>query len=256
MKEKELRKECKDLAKTAKNQLDKFWYKDYYADRIKKTKALDYTITANPLFVLMAQLTNRKKAAKCFRIIEEKELISKMGIRARAKKTRGYNPGHYHKGKIWPMLTGVGCLAAFKYKNYPLAMKLLEIFPEYYTRFVPYFSPECIHGNRYTLKLTGTKFVKEKEHFSSFLQLWSSSIFVQAIVEGLFGINPNIRTKKFHVDSYLPDDWDFMELRNLRIFNKYYDIIIKREEGKIIKEINDVTEKNVKIRYPSLVLYE
>jgi len=256
MKEKELRKECRDLAKTAKNQLTKFWYKGYYADRIKKTKNVDYTITANPLFVLMLLLSNKYSAHKCFQAIEEKELISKMGIRARAKKTRGYSPGHYHKGKIWPVLTGVATLAAFKYKNYLLAMKLLKIFPEYYTRFIPYFSPECIHGNSYTLKLTGTKFVKEKEHFSSFLQLWSSSIFIQAIIEGLFGIDPIPRKNKFDVKPYLPEDWDFMELKNLRIFDKFYDILIKRVEGEIKKEIKDVTERNIKLEYSSSVLHE
>jgi cellobiose phosphorylase len=114
----------------------------------------------------------------------------------------------------------------------------------------------CIHGNTYTLKLTGTKFVKEKEHFSSFLQLWSSSVFIQSVVQGLFGVDPKPRNNRFTINPHMPDDWEFAELKNLRIFDKFYDISMKRKDGETTTDIKDCTERNVKQQYSSFVQHE
>lgn len=242
----EIRRECRELELTARNTLDNFWLGNYYADRRKKSKKYDDTFTVNQLVVLMLGLTTKKRAKKVFMEMVKKEMFSPLGIRTRAKKTKGYNPGHYHKGKIWPLCTGWASLAAFRYGFTTLGKLLLNIFPHYYTRYVPGFSPECLHGDRYSLKLSGTKFSKEKEHFTSFLQLWSSAIFIQSIIEGLWGIVPDPKTKTITVNPNMPRNWKSMSLKNLRIFDNLYNISVKRVDGKMVANVSQIPAKTRK----------
>lgn len=224
----ELKKEAKEIYENARKHLNIFWTGNYYADRRKKTKNLDTAFTCNQLVVLMFKYANKKRAEKIFNLVYEKKLRSRLGIRTRAKKTAGYKPGKYHKGMIWPLTTAFGILAAFNYKNFTLGKELLETFKQMFTRYVPGFIPECVHGNKFTLKFSGEKFKEEKDHFTNFLQLWSAALFIQTIIEGLFGVNP-LPHKKIVKIRPLPI-YDYFEIKNLRVFDSIIDIKVKNKK--------------------------
>ena len=50
-----------------------------------------------------------------------------------------------------------------------------------------------------------------------FVQLWSAAIFVQGIVEGLFGLEPRAHEHTLRLNPRLPADWPAATLRNVRI---------------------------------------
>jgi len=73
-----------------------------------------------------------------------------------------------------------------------------------------------------------------------------SALYCRAVTEGLFGINP-VGLNKFTIQPWLPKGWDTMKLKNIKAFDRTFDIevssngedeiiIMKMSDGKIIKE--------------------
>lgn len=59
-----------------------------------------------------------------------------------------------------------------------------------------------------------------------------SGLYCRVFTEGLFGIRPT-GLKSFRLNPHLPKEWDYMNLKNVNGFGRQFDIIIKREKGKI-----------------------
>lgn len=59
-----------------------------------------------------------------------------------------------------------------------------------------------------------------------------SGLYCRIFTEGLFGIRP-LSLTSFSLCPQLPDDWDFMKLRNVHGFQKEFDINVQREGDKI-----------------------
>ena len=64
-----------------------------------------------------------------------------------------------------------------------------------------------------------------------------SGLFCRVITEGLFGINP-IGLNKFELLPRLPDDWNFMTLKNVKAFNHNFDIEVSRKGSEIVVKIH------------------
>jgi hypothetical protein len=59
-----------------------------------------------------------------------------------------------------------------------------------------------------------------------------SGLYCRIFTEGLFGIRPT-SLNSFAITPQLPEEWDFMKLRNVHGYGKKFDIVVKRESGKI-----------------------
>jgi len=55
-----------------------------------------------------------------------------------------------------------------------------------------------------------------------------SALYCRAVIEGLFGINPT-GLNKFTLAPWLPKGWDYMNLRNIRAFDRTFDIEVNRK---------------------------
>jgi len=66
-----------------------------------------------------------------------------------------------------------------------------------------------------------------------------SGLYCRIYTEGLFGIRPT-GLKSFNLTPQLPKEWNFMNLKNIHAFATTFDILIKRNKGKI--EINIISE--------------
>jgi len=55
-----------------------------------------------------------------------------------------------------------------------------------------------------------------------------SGLYCRVITEGLFGIQPT-GFNTFTIAPWLPDDWDFMRLKNIRAFGKNFDVEVTRD---------------------------
>lgn len=56
-----------------------------------------------------------------------------------------------------------------------------------------------------------------------------SGLYCRVITEGMFGINP-VGLNKFEILPRLPENWDFMNLKNIKAFDKTFDIEVSRKE--------------------------
>ena len=64
-----------------------------------------------------------------------------------------------------------------------------------------------------------------------------SGLYCRVFTEGLFGIRPT-GLNTFTVTPQLPDDWNFMNLKNVHGFGAQFDLEIQREAGKIRLKIS------------------
>ena len=74
-----------------------------------------------------------------------------------------------------------------------------------------------------------------------------SALYCRVITEGLFGINPT-GLNKFTLTPWLPKGWRYMRLRNIKAFDRSFDIevsrqgvnelvVVKMKNGKVIKRV-------------------
>ena len=221
-------REALEVYKGVSKRLSSFWTGNKYADRIKRDGSLDLAFTCNQLTMLMFGLSSNKEADMVFEQMKSLEMISRAGIRSRAKKTIGYDPNHYHKGMIWPLATAWGIMGALKYRRWDLADELLKTYNCMWRDYIPGFIPECVQGNRYTLNFSGDKFSSDKQHFTSYLQLWSAAMYIQAVVQGIFGVQPLPHSKKVRI-APAPVMKEY-SISNLRIFDSSIDIKVSKDK--------------------------
>ena len=74
-----------------------------------------------------------------------------------------------------------------------------------------------------------------------------SGLYCRVITEGMFGINP-VGLNKFEILPRLPKDWNFMKLKNIKAFDKTFDIEVSRKNEGIqllVISNNEVIFRNI-----------
>ncbi|MBD3247519.1 hypothetical protein GF378_02770 [Candidatus Pacearchaeota archaeon] len=245
-------KKIKSQKKKAEKQLRKFKRKNgWWVDHINKNNTASKSYTANPLFLLALNRVSKSEARETIKFLEGVELFSDYGVRSRAKKSQGYVPAKYHKGAIWPFLTGIYFIGA---SNYNLDYskkdeKILDAFLKYYTEYSYGLAPECLHGNNFSRKIKHPSVLLESRknsnessssesfsvHTHCFLFLWSSALFVQAIMQRICGIHIS-KAGKLNVKPNLPPSINEITIKNFRFKNNKYTIKIKGKKASIKKQ--------------------
>lgn len=139
----------------------------------------------------------------------------------------------------WDRATLIALRGILKAGEVNTGMKYLE----YYTQkrllgnHVPYAVEAWPEGNQ--------------RHLSA-----ESGLFARTVTEGLFGITPT-GFSSFICAPRLPDNWNFMKLRNIKAFNRTFDIVVVRngenevikifENGKLLRKIDWNGKKEVSI---------
>ncbi len=241
--DKALVKRWTDYSKKAKQKLKLFWRNGRFIDHLHKNGKYTNEITVNPFILLLLGLADKKKAEAWFKKADESGLVAEMGVRSRAKLSKGYDPSSYHKGGIWPLLNGWAALAYYKYNKKEKAYGILKKQHKLYWHHVPGLAPEWLHGNKFTVSKinAGPRDVKTEAlgaaptlRYPAWCQLWSSSLFLQSVIEGLCGVKPDPLNKKINIIPKLPKNINKIELKKVHVFDKVADIKIERKNGKII----------------------
>jgi hypothetical protein len=73
---------------------------------------------------------------------------------------------------------------------------------------------------------------------SSSHQLWSSAMVLSPAIRGLFGIEADALRRTLHLQPRLPAEWDFAELRNVRVGDDLYDITLKRDRNHLVATVS------------------
>ena len=209
--------------------LRRFWNskRDFFYDRIKPHGKKDDVLTVNPSLLLMFKYVDKKTAEKVLDIYESDIFTGNYGIRTRAKGEKGYGPNYYHKGSIWPLGTAWVAASEFIYgrgeKGYEYIKKLASLS----NRFSLGTLHEVLPGEEGVGRL-----IK-----GCFIQSWSSSMLLYLTIKHLCGIEPLAYKNTLYIDPFLPQELNYIKLKNLSVANAKLDINYRREDDKIRIEI-------------------
>lgn len=180
------------------NPADKYFY-----DTITPEGKPDPSITVNPIVPVIFNIVEQDKAEAVIAKLESPEFTTKWGVRTRAKNDPQYHPQAYHKGSIWGLTTGWAALAEYAL-NKPEGIRYLRILSDLMTIGCLGAIPEILDGD------VGTP-------AGCPLQGWSSSMLIQGVVEGLFGVHPNAPSKSITINPTLPREWKAAQIKQMRI---------------------------------------
>lgn len=142
---------------------------------------------------------------------------SDWGTRIIPKESPRFNPRGYHTGSVWPLYTGWTALAEYASGN-------------------PVQGFEHVWNNLWITQFWGQGMIEEVMHGSEFRpsgvcahQCWSHSLTLQAMIEGLLGIDPDAVHHRVLLKPSLPAQWDWLKTKNIRVGTALFDLEIMRD---------------------------
>lgn len=161
------------------------------------------------------------------------DLVTEWGVRSVSNRDKFYDGG-YHTGTIWPLMTGWMALALYNNSMHTEGFSMIETF----TRIA--FS--SLDPGRINETYNSEFLYAEGQFF----QGWSSSLFIQSIMEGLLGFEriPSDDNPNEIMNPHLPEDWDEVKLLNFPFRNRVFNITVRKGNKKEVSDISKFTEKN------------
>lgn len=161
----------------------------------------------------------------------EPDIVTEWGVRSVSDKD-GFYDGGYHTGTVWPLMTGWMALALYKNFKNKEAYEMVETFTKLaFSSLEPgrineTYNPEFLNAE------------------GQFFQGWSSSLFIQSIIEGMLGFAniPSDEALSANITSRIPQNWDEVKLINFPFRGKIFNITF-RSGGAI--EIDEISESTI-----------
>ncbi len=171
----------------------------------------------NAMEIVPAMYGRGRRYEKLVRFLSGEDMLVRWGIRSMSSLDPMYDRG-YHTGQVWPLMTGWFVLAAYNNDMPDIGFSALRSFP-----MLSFSSPDPGRIN----EVYHSEYVQATGQFA---QGWSSSLFVQCIVEALFGLKPDGNSGKEGLSSCrprLPEGWKSMEMLNVEYQGLHFDIRVK-----------------------------
>jgi hypothetical protein len=111
---------------------------------------------------------------------------------------------------VMPIQNAIIALAEFRYGRPDKGLWYLERMAELAGHYMPWAIPEFVG------------------RLASFLQAWSSAAYNWLLVQGFFRLNPDPSNGLIVVQPQLPSGWNELEVSNLTIWGKRYDLRLQR----------------------------
>ena len=178
---------------------DQSMFADSLADNHAKELAGHWTVVTP----IEAGVADRDKAAQSLARIE-REWVNEYGM-VHTRLTEEL---------VWTLPTGLLALAAFAYDRTELGWRMLAN-----------IARTTAVGSLGTYK----ELIPEG---LCFMQLWSPAIFLQGVIEGLFGVVPRADLNRVEVFPKLPAGWEYARLEGLRIGDHELDLLHDRRDGR------------------------
>lgn len=152
------------------------------------------------------------------------EYTSDWGVRMASIHNPNYHPRGYHSGAVWPLYTGWVALAEYKHKRPLQGFSHIMSNLNNYRDFALGYTEEVLHGEKYLPSGVCPH------------QCWSQTMVLQPIIEGMLGLAPQAENDFLWFTPAIPFNWDFIQVKNIRIGK--YNI-----NWELIRETNKTTFK-------------
>jgi len=151
------------------------------------------------------------------------EFSTDWGVRDVSIHSSIYDPISYHQGSVWPLFTGWVALAEYRagraLAGYQHLMQNADL-------------TWAQDPGAVTELLSGAFF--QPLGRSSTHQVWSSAMVLIPALRGLFGLEWDAFKKTLRIAPHLPAEWDEARLHNVRVGSSRFDLIYRREGGRLI----------------------
>ena len=173
--------------------------------------------TVLPAVPIYFKTTDPIKASICLKQYAGNAFTTAWGVRILREDSRLFKPTGYHYGSVWPLFTGWTSLAEYATGNYLQGYSHLMNNLNICQNWGLGFAEEVLNGAEY--KPSGVC-----AH-----QCWSETMAVQPVIEGLLGLEINARDNKITLAPRLPEQWDSLNVQNIRIENRFIGFRFSRE---------------------------
>ena len=192
-------------------------------------------ITVWPAVGLIFNLFDEKIGERTLSSFSEYHLCSDWGTRMLSSESPYYEPLAYNNGAVWPFLTGYVTMAEYNNERvYAGFNHLKQIANNTFQYGLGNFN-ELFSGEFFRPVSTSV------QH-----QLFSISPILTNTVRGVFGTTGDFINKTIEISPRLPASWDFAHLKNFKIGDVKFNIIVKKGEN-LLKISLDCSE-NVKFQ--------
>ena len=154
------------------------------------------------------------------------DMVTEWGVRSISNRDIMYDGG-YHTGTIWPLMSGWMALALYNNSMFDEGFHIIESFVRLAFssldpgRINETYNPEFLYGE------------------GQFFQGWSSSLFIQSVMEGIIGLSriPGKGDLSSNLMPHLPSGWSEVKLLDFPFRGGTYDIEInKNNQIKVYKK--------------------
>ena len=178
------------------------------------------------MLIIPAMYSSTPDIKLLLRSLDREDMVTPWGVRSVSTEDPMYDSG-YHTGMIWPLMTGWMALALFRNGMGESAFKSLSTFP-----LLAFSSPDPGRIN----ETYNSEYLNPQ---GQFFQGWSSSLFIQGVMEGLFGIPfmPNSDSLREVMKPYMPAGWNNFKMKRLKYRGIVYDIEVTGNDVRITKSL-------------------
>lgn len=195
-----------------------FWWdgNQYFYHGLMKNGCYMEETTIMPAIPLLFGQVNPDKAARVLPVFSANGFSTDWGCRIIQNTEPRFNPRGYHTGSVWPLFTGWAALAEFRNQHYLQGYSHLS-------------------ANHQIWKHWGLGFMEEVLNGEVFLpsgvchhQCWSETMSIQPVIEGMLGFQPDALKQRVTLAPWIPMDWEFFKVSNLRIGDHAIEISTER----------------------------
>ncbi len=182
--------------------VERYWDEVYgfLYDTIDPDGTLQKDMTVNAVIPVFFDIIEPDKAESILIWMESNEFTTSWGVRTRARSDPGYDGKSYQKGGVWPFVTGWVAYSEFSHGNFKEGFLKTYQMTEM-QQFSKLYFKEVMSGD------VPPEPSEEEDPAGCFIQAWSATIYLYAIVRGFLGITPHA-PESVTICPYLTRDWN------------------------------------------------
>jgi hypothetical protein len=213
-----------EFAKEQKQLNEAFWSPErkffaFALDRDNKRVDEPTVLTTVPMWF---GLTDEAKSQQTIAELAKPEHETDWGMRIISDRAPKYSGGGYHYGSVWPLFTGWGSVAEYRYHRPQPAYDNLRANALLALDGSPGHVTEVLSGDYYQPLST-----------SSPHQIWSAAMVISPMLRGMFGLQFDAQTHTLTFAPHIPADWNEFALRHVAAGNDSVDLRLSRTTGSL-----------------------
>ncbi len=180
---------------------ERYWdeAQGFLYDTIQPDGTLKKDMTVNAVIPVFFDLIDPEKGDKILAWMESDEFTTSWGVRTRARSDPEYDGNSYQKGGVWPFVTGWVAYSEFARGNFKEGFLKTYQMTEM-QQFSRLYFKEVMSGD------VPPEPSAVADPAGCFIQAWSATIYLYAIVRGLLGVEPRA-PESVTICPYITTDW-------------------------------------------------